>query len=310
MAITINVQSGDGVNLDQGTSSYLKTLPVIFDSSKNLGYFKGSLENAPQYGVAELNDETGTFRDGVTLIAGGRLSYSLQTHVVEGKLNSLALGEGLEGVDSGAFLTDETMTMRDSVVSFSKLGLDSDKGGNVADILHAMMTGNEAAFLQFLARSAVKLNGGAGDDAYTAGSKDDTLNGNAGSDTLIGGRGNDKLSGGANADTLSGGAGKDRFIFKAVADSSTDAFDTIADFNGGQGDRLNLKAIDADATKSGNQTFIFIGTDEFSGTAGELRFEKNGTATDVQGDVDGDGTADFLIHLEKNGDLSASFVLL
>lgn len=310
MAITITIQSDDGVNLNQGTSSYLKTLPVIFDSSKNLGYFKDSLENAPQYGVAELEDQTGTFRDGTTLIAGGRLSYSLQTHVVEGKLNSLALGEGLEGVDSDAFLTDETMTLSESVVNFSKLGLDSDKGGNVADILYGMMTGDEAAFLQFLVKSAVKLNGGAGDDAYTGGSKADALNGNAGSDILIGGKGNDKLTGGGDADTLSGGAGKDQFIFKAAADSAADAFDTITDFNGGQGDRLNLKAIDADATKSGNQAFAFIGTDTFSGTAGELRFEKNGTAVDVQGDVDGDGSADVLIHLDKNSDLSESFVLL
>jgi serralysin len=310
MAITINVQSDDGVNLNQGQSSYLANLPAMFDSSKNLGYFKDSLEDSPQYGVAQSQDDTGTYRDGAALVAGGKLSYSLQTHVVEGKLNSLSLGEGLEGVGNGMYLATETMSVNDPVVAFSKLGLNSDKGDDVADILYGMMTGDETAFLKLLAKSAVKFNGGAGDDAYTGGSRADVLNGNGGSDTLAGGKGNDKLTGGTDADTLTGGAGKDQFIFKSVADSTVDAFDTIADFKGGQGDRIHLKAIDADTTQSGNQAFEFIGTDDFSGKAGELRFVKAESGVDILGDVDGDGNADFVVHLEKNSDLSESFIVL
>lgn len=310
MAITINIQSAGGVNINQGNTSYLATLPLMFNSSKNLGYFKDSLENSPQYGVAENADETGTYRDGATLLAGGKLSYSLQTHVVEGKLNSLALGNGLLGVDNGMYLAKETMSIDEPVVSFGKLGLDSAKGDNVSDILYGMMTGDEAAFVKLLAKTAVKFNGGAGDDAYTGGAKNDVLNGGAGDDTLIGGKGNDKLTGGAGADTLTGSAGKDQFIFKSIADSTPDATDTITDFNGKQGDRINLKAIDADTTTSGNQAFDFIGTDAFSGKAGELRFDKVGTGFDIFGDTDGDGTADFAIHLAKSASLTESFFVL
>lgn len=310
MAITINVQSADGVNINQGSSSYLATLPLMFNSSKNLGYFKDSLENSPQYGVAEIQDETGTYRDGATLLAGGKLSYSLQTHVVEGKLNSLALGDGLLGVDNGMYLAKETMSIDEPVVSFGKLGLDSAKGDNVSDILYGMMTGDEAAFVKLLAKTAVKFNGGAGDDAYTGGAKNDVLNGGTGDDTLIGGKGDDKITGGAGVDTLTGSAGKDQFIFKSIADSTPDAADTISDFNGKQGDRINLKAIDADTTASGNQAFDFIGDGDFSGKAGELRFEKAGTGFDIFGDTDGDGTADFAIHLAKSASLAESFFVL
>jgi Ca2+-binding RTX toxin-like protein len=311
MTITINVQSGDGVNINQGGSSYLATLPGMFDSSKNLGYFKDSLEDSPQYGVAQtVEDSTGAYTGGATLIAGGSLSYSLQTHVVDGKLNSLALGEGLDGVEQGMYLTTKTMSVREAVVTFSKLALDSDKGDNVSDILYGMMTGDGAEFVKLLAKSSVKFNGGAGDDTYIGGSKADALSGSGGSDTLAGGKGNDKLAGGIGADALTGGAGKDQFIFKSVADSGPGDFDTIADFSGGKGDRLNLKGIDADTTSAGNQSFTFIGESDFSGKAGELRVEKAGSTVDISADVDGDGDADFAIHLSTAASLSESHFLL
>ena len=311
MVVTIKVQSTNGVNLNQGASSYLATMPAMFNSSKNLGYFKDSLEDSPQYGVAQsIEDSSGAYTGGASLIAGGSLSYSLQTHVVEGRLASLALGEGLEGVDEGAYLTKQTMTARESVVSFDKLGLDSDKGGDVAGILYGMMTGDEAAFLKFLARSAVKFTGGAGDDVYVGGTKSDMLNGAAGADTLVGGKGNDKLTGGVGADTLSGGAGKDQFIFRTAKDSAPGAFDTLTDFNARQGDKISLKAVDADVSRSGNQAFVFIGEDDFSGKAGELRFETSGTGIDISGDTDGDGAADFLVHLAKAATIAESAILL
>lgn len=308
MAISINIRSPEGVNLNLDTSSYLATLPAMFDSSKNLGYFKDALQDSPQYGVAEMKeDNTNSYTGGATLIAGGSLSYSLQTHVVEGKLNSLQLGEGLGGVTNGVYLTRDTMTVRDPFVSFSKLGLDSDKGDDVSDILYGMMTGGEAHFLKLLSQSAVKFNGGGGDDGYKGGSKADVLNGMGGDDTLRGGGGGDKLTGGAGTDTLTGNGGKDQFIFKSVADSTASDFDTITDFNGGAGDRIHLKAIDADTTKSGNQAFDFIGKDDFSKSAGELRFDKSAGGTDVYGDTNGDGKADFTIHFDHAIAFKAGF---
>ena len=62
-------------------------------------------------------------------------------------------------------------------------------------------------------------------------------------------------------------------------------------------ERIDLRGIDANTGTAGDQAFSFIGTAAFSATAGELRYAFDGTDTWVQGDVDGDGVADFEIVL-------------
>ena len=128
-------------------------------------------------------------------------------------------------------------------------------------------------------------------------SGDDTLKGDSTPDVLKGGAGDDRLIGGGGADRLSGGAGADAFVFTAIGHSTPDSFDVITDFKGNRGDIIDLSGIDADSGRSGNQSFDFIGRDDFTGTAGELRFEKSNGRTVIQGDVDGDGNADFVLHL-------------
>jgi hypothetical protein len=56
-------------------------------------------------------------------------------------------------------------------------------------------------------------------------------------------------------------------------------------------DRIDLRTIDAATGVAGNSKFHFIGTQTFHDVKGELRC-KNGI---VQGDVNGDGKADFEI---------------
>ena len=56
---------------------------------------------------------------------------------------------------------------------------------------------------------------------------------------------------------------------------------------------IDLSAIDADTEAVGNQAFKFIGSEAFSGTAGELRLVDNNSVWTVEGDVDGDSLADF-----------------
>lgn len=152
------------------------------------------------------------------------------------------------------------------------------------------------------------LTGGDGNDTLIGGTGSDTLAGGAGVDTLHGGTGNDTLKGEAGNDTLYGGAGADRlnggknadvFVFKSIKDSTVAQSnrDTVYDFSHGQGDKINLKAIDANQQKGSysDQSFKLIGDDAFSGKAGELRYQKMGGDTYLYGDVNGDGKADFSI---------------
>ncbi|MFM2278643.1 MAG: hypothetical protein RLZZ444_874, partial [Pseudomonadota bacterium] len=124
------------------------------------------------------------------------------------------------------------------------------------------------------------------------------LSGAGGNDTISGLDGNDRLAGEMGADKLSGGRGNDLFLFKTVADSTVSASgrDTILDFGGA--DRIDLSTIDANGGQGGNSAFTFIGTRDFSGDAGQLRFEAKGADLVVYGDVDGDGAADFAIQLK------------
>lgn len=149
------------------------------------------------------------------------------------------------------------------------------------------------------------IKGDAGNDKLEGGAGDDKLDGGAGDDELDGGDGNDTLSGGDGKDVLKGGAGKDVFIYTDTADSgATDNFDIITDFTVAD-DVLDLSAL------SSTDEFVFKGTDEFAG-GGEIavRYVKDGNATMVQVDINGDGTADMQIKLNGALDLAESnFVL-
>ena len=86
--------------------------------------------------------------------------------------------------------------------------------------------------------------------------------------------------------------------------------DRIHDFSHAEGDRISLELVDADTTQSGDQAFTFRGTGAFTGDAGELRFEQISGNTYVQGDLDGDGVADFWIRLDGLHTLTSSDFLL
>ena len=137
-----------------------------------------------------------------------------------------------------------------------------------------------------------------------------SIYGNSGNNRLDGGAGNDTLRGGSGADTLAGGSGKDVFQFTSMADSKASAMDHITDFIRGE-DKLDFKSIDANSKTASNEAFNFIGSADFSHKAGELRFESHESYTLVQGDVNGDGIADFGVLLDGlTGTLkSADFML-
>ena len=110
---------------------------------------------------------------------------------------------------------------------------------------------------------------------------------------------------------MTGGAGADTFVFTALNQSGITAAsrDLITDFVNGT-DRIDLSGIDANSTVIGNNAFTFIGNGVFSGggaaSAGQLRYSFAGTATLIEGDVDGNGTADFQIQLTGNHTMTAA----
>lgn len=131
--------------------------------------------------------------------------------------------------------------------------------------------------------------------------------GNSAANVLEGNGGNDTLDGGAGKDKLHGGAGADTFIFaKGDTGKSHAAADTIFDFSPGQGDIIDLGLWDANSKKAGNQDFTFIGSQNFHDKAGELHFVKAKSDTWIEGDTNGDGKADFTIHLDDAVKLTAN----
>jgi len=115
--------------------------------------------------------------------------------------------------------------------------------------------------------------------------------GGAGNDVIKGGAQADSLTGGLGGDSLTGGGGNDLFIYRSVAESTLSGRDSIRDFT--TGDRIDFSRIDANADAAGDQAFMFVGSAAFTGTAGELRAFLAGEKWTVQGDVNGDGVADF-----------------
>jgi len=150
---------------------------------------------------------------------------------------------------------------------------------------------------------ANRLDGNAGANTLDGGEGNDALYGGAGNDTLIGGAGADLLDGGLGADTMEGGTGADRFWFRNIIEANGDV---ISDFSMEQGDRIDLRPIDADADDLGDQSFAWIGGAAFSSVSRQLRFADG----ILEGDVDGNGIADFQIGLGGAQTLSAALIWL
>ncbi|MGH6735867.1 MAG: calcium-binding protein [Methyloceanibacter sp.] len=153
------------------------------------------------------------------------------------------------------------------------------------------------------------VTGGIDNDIFFGDAGNDALNGGFGNDTLNGGAGNDVLTGGSGRDTLFGGLDADRFDFNSAKESVKGGNrDRIMDFNRGQGDKIDLKDIDAESG-GGNQKFTWIGKSKFHDEKGELRYIDKGATVIVQGDVNGDGKADFEIFVNVGALAKGDFIL-
>lgn len=168
----------------------------------------------------------------------------------------------------------------------------------------ALSDGVEALVLTGLAKASGlgngldnSLLGNDSKNSLKGGDGDDLLNGQAGNDRLLGGAGNDVVVGAQGADWLVGNGGADIFVFKTPGGTSPGAPDTIVDFNSTEGDHIDLREMDANTTLAGDQAFV-LGGSAFTGLAGELIQRIDGAGrTVLQGDINGDGSADFEIRI-------------
>ncbi|WP_442578463.1 calcium-binding protein [Mesorhizobium sp. ASY16-5R] len=181
----------------------------------------------------------------------------------------------------------------------------------IADVTRSEFISSD--FVVDTSTAARNLSGSNSHDVLFGGRGHDIIDGNGGNDKLLGGlgdddiygeSGNDQIWGGLGSDLMSGGSGNDLFRFASVAEmTSASGRDVITDFevNDGFGydDRIDFSAVDADATRAGNQAFVFIGRDAFiSNSPGELRYVYNSAGdTIIAGNTDNDASAEFQIVL-------------
>jgi Ca2+-binding RTX toxin-like protein len=165
----------------------------------------------------------------------------------------------------------------------------------------------DARFLRTDAGLGVRANNLAHATLILLGSKTgDALSGGSMGDTIFGGLGRDNLVGDTGVSDATDSA--DVFLYKRAEESTVDNPDQLY-WDPTAGDRIDLRKIDTDASTPGNQRFHFIGTDAFSHSIGELRYEASNGGYLVTGDLDGDGAADFAIQtFENNVDLPDSLV--
>ncbi len=151
------------------------------------------------------------------------------------------------------------------------------------------------------------------DDELTGDSGPNKLQGLGGGDELTGGAGDDTLNGGAGVDKLTGDGGTikgaDKFVFSAASDSPAATPDTILDFSplssstDDDKDQLDLSGL-AEGLADGLR-FIEDEDGAFTNSPGQVRYvhvtlgsgSEASEHTDVQVDVNGNGSPDFVVRL-------------
>ncbi len=248
---------------------------------------KANVENLTLTGTTAING-TGNALNNV--LTGNAAANTLNGGSGADKLIG-GLGNDVYIVDDAGDVVSETSTLTTEIDRVNS----SVSHALIANVENLTLTGTAA------------ING-------TGNKLHNVLTGNSGANTLKGGGGNDSLIGGLGKDNLTGGLGADKFKFNAIAETgiTVSTSDIIVDFSHGQGDKIDLSAIDADTVSVGNNAFFTptVGA-IFSGVfanPGELYFDQ--TAHILYGNNDEDSAADFSIQLTGVSSLVApDFVL-
>lgn len=307
--------SDDGSAIMREWAATHTNMPTVFHdligsgSSVAAGALRGIAQAATVSVVAVTSDQSFALSQtasALTLTGTGNLDGSgnaLGNHLIgnagDNRLLGYAGNDTLEGgagndvLDGGEGVDTASYEHADAAVMVSLIRWNGDKVDGVA-----------------------QATGGAGKDILnsienlTGSAFGDTLTGGDGANVINGGGGADRVLGGSGADLLIGGDGADQFAFVALTDSTVALSDrdVIVDFNRAQGDLIDLRKIDANVMTSADDKFKFV--DAFTKVAGQLTVGVEGDHQIVQGDVNGDGVADFAISVYALNKLQAADFLL
>lgn len=308
--IGYTVSLGDGLNklTNSGNIGYNVFGGADRDVVKNTGNIAGYVD----LGGGDDSYIGGKYRDKVVDSAGSdnsNLGGDDDEYFARGDLNPA--DDGTDIVDGGTgYDVYNASAATDAVyINLDKVAHDASPLFPAAGIVAAgSATGSQIGSDKI--KNFEDAIGGSGNDVLCGsalanvlegGEGSDLMSGFGGDDVLIGGEGDDTLAGGAGKDLLYSGNGFDFFVFTSLADSGTNpaARDAIMDFQGGGFDLIELSQIDAITTNGpGDDTFNFIGTGvAFTNVAGQLRATLISGGQIIEGDVNGDGEADFAIEL-------------
>lgn len=287
----------------------------------NGGAGSDTLDGGAGKDVADYTDKGGAIAvtlagsTAATVTVGGIAEDSLTNveGVWGGSGNDTLTGDGADNALSGDGGNDTLSGNGGNDVLKGGAGNDSIDGGAGIDTVDFQDKTAPVRLLLNGGTSASAEVGGvhedwvAGVENVLGGSGDDWLVGDGNANVLTGNGGKDMLRGALGKDTVTGGAGADRFNFDAEAECGLGATrDIITDFNGAEGDTVDVETIDANLNAGGNQAFTFIGAAAFSNVAGQLRC----SGGIIQADQNGDGVADFEIELIGIDTLTASNLIL
>ncbi|KQS88361.1 MULTISPECIES: M10 family metallopeptidase [unclassified Rhizobium] len=295
-ALKIDLRPGQASLFSEDQLAYLGGGP-------NDGFARGNIFNSLLYnGDTRSLIENVKGGSGNDQIIGNDVTNTLRGNSGNDTLRGVAGNDVLIGGAGADFLSGGSGS---DTASYAEAGR-----GVYAHLYNSSVNTNEATGDTF--SSIENLKGSRYADKLIGNTGANILSGDSGNDTLTGMSDADKLYGGAGADQLTGGSDADTFQFKALSDSTValSGRDTIFDFGGSQGDKIDLSGIDANIGVSGNQAFNYIGTTAFSGKAAELRYVKGASETTIYGDVNGDKKIDFAIYLDDAVSLQKGYFIL
>jgi Ca2+-binding RTX toxin-like protein len=122
-------------------------------------------------------------------------------------------------------------------------------------------------------------------------------------ENFIGGSGDDRITASAAANEIDGGAGNNTYVFKSAQDADGDV---ITGFS--PGDKIDLSAMDANGCDTGDGTFALVSGGFTAPGQIQITHETraDGDVTIIQGNVSGNGEAEFDLTLKGRHELTAS----